>query len=42
LYNEDEKYISFQTGGGITYNSNAIKEYEESLLKAEAMIKVLQ
>lgn len=41
LYNEAEKYISFQTGGGITYNSDATQEYEESLLKAEAMMKVL-
>lgn len=42
LYNETNKYLSFQTGGGITYNSDAAKEYEESLLKAEAMIKVLE
>jgi len=42
LYNEGEKYISFQTGGGITYNSDAEMEYEECLLKAEAMMKVLE
>lgn len=41
LYNEAAKYISFQTGGGITYNSDGEKEYEECLLKAEAMMKVL-
>ncbi|MBX2932823.1 MAG: anthranilate synthase component I family protein [Ferruginibacter sp.] len=41
LYNEKEKNISFQTGGGITFNSNAVMEYEECLLKAEAMMKVL-
>lgn len=41
LYNEAAKYISFQTGGGITYNSDAEKEYDECLLKAEAMMKVL-
>ncbi len=41
LYNEAVKYISFQTGGGITYNSDGEKEYEECLLKAEAMMKVL-
>jgi para-aminobenzoate synthetase component 1 len=35
------KYLSFQTGGGITYNSNPVLEYEESLLKASAMMKVL-
>ena len=42
LYNAADKYLSFQTGGGITYNSDAALEYEESLLKAAAMIKVLQ
>jgi len=41
LFNETGEYISFQTGGGITYNSDGEKEYEESLLKAEAMMKVL-
>jgi len=42
LYNETEKYLSFQTGGGITYYSDATMEYEESLLKAAAMMKVLE
>ncbi len=42
FYNAAGKYLSFQTGGGITYNSDAALEYEESLLKAAAMIKVLQ
>ena len=42
LYNATEKYLSFQTGGGITYNSIAAFEYEESLLKASAMMKVLE
>jgi para-aminobenzoate synthetase component 1 len=42
LYNADDKYLSFQTGGGITYNSNPVLEYEESLLKASAMMKVLE
>ncbi len=42
LYNEADKYLSFQTGGGITYNSNPVLEYEESLLKASAMMKVLE
>ena len=42
MYNEAEKYISFQTGGGITFKSDAVKEYEECLLKAQAMMKVLQ
>lgn len=42
LYNEAEKYLSFQAGGGITYNSVPDLEYEESLLKVEAMRKVLE
>jgi len=42
FYNETEKYLSFQTGGGITYYSNPVDEYAESLLKAEAMMKVLK
>ncbi len=42
LYNAADKYLSFQTGGGITYNSSPKLEYEESLLKASAMMKVLE
>lgn len=42
MYNETDKYLSFQTGGAITYNSDAAMEYEESLLKASAMMKVLE
>ncbi len=42
LYNGADKYLSFQTGGGITYNSDPVMEYEESLLKAAAMLKVLE
>jgi para-aminobenzoate synthetase component 1 len=42
FYNEADKYLSFQTGGGITYNSDAKLEYNESLLKASAMMKVLE
>ncbi|MDE3145466.1 MAG: anthranilate synthase component I family protein [Bacteroidota bacterium] len=41
-YNESNKYLSYQVGGGITFNSDAEKEYEECLLKAEAIKKVLQ
>lgn len=40
LYNASTKYLSFQTGGAITFNSNAEKEYEECLLKAETMLKI--
>ena len=42
LYNATDQYLSFQTGSGITYYSDAAMEYEESLLKAAAMMKVMQ
>ena len=41
LYNETNKYLSYQVGGGITFYSDAGKEYDECLLKAEAIIAVL-
>ena len=41
LYNATNQYLSYQVGGGITFNSDANCEYEECLLKAEAMIEVL-
>lgn len=41
LYNSSEKYLSFQVGGAITYASNPEQEYEECLLKASAIMKVL-
>jgi para-aminobenzoate synthetase component I len=37
MYNASEKYLSFMAGSGITFYSNAEKEYDECLLKAEAM-----
>lgn len=42
FYNETDKYLSFQTGGGITYYSEADSEYEECMIKAAAMMKVLE
>ncbi|MGG9961773.1 anthranilate synthase component I family protein [Ferruginibacter sp. SUN106] len=42
FYNASNRYLSFQAGGGITFYSDAEKEYEESLLKAVAMMKVLE
>ncbi len=42
LYNAADKYLSFQAGGGITFNSEPELEYEESLLKVKAMMKVLE
>lgn len=41
LYNASNQYVSYQVGSAITFNSNAEKEYEECLLKAEAIRKVL-
>lgn len=39
---ETKKVISFKAGGGITFNSDAEQEYEECMLKAEAIISVLK
>ncbi|MFA6276348.1 MAG: anthranilate synthase component I family protein [Pedobacter sp.] len=41
LYNEKEQYLSFQVGGAITYAADPESEYEECLLKASAILKVL-
>lgn len=41
LYNKANRYLSFQVGGAITYAANAEDEYEECLLKASAMLGVL-
>lgn len=41
LYNASNRYLSFQTGSAITFGSNAEEEYNECLLKAEAMMNVL-
>ena len=41
LYNANNKYLSYQVGSGITFYSYAEKEFEECLLKAEAMNRVL-
>ncbi|QIL38406.1 anthranilate synthase component I family protein [Pedobacter sp. HDW13] len=41
LFNAESKYLSFQVGGAITYQCDAEKEYEECLLKASAILKVL-
>jgi len=42
LYNANTKYLNYLVGGGITFYSDPEKEYEECLLKAEAIKKVLQ
>ena len=42
LYNQAKKYASFSVGSAITAKSIPEKEYEECLLKADAMKKVIE
>ncbi len=42
LYNEIKKYVSYSVGSAITAKSEPEKEYQECLLKAKAMRKVLE
>lgn len=42
LYNEENKYVSFSVGSAITSLSVPESEYEECLLKAKAMLEVLE
>lgn len=42
LYNRQEKYISASVGGAITSKSIPFKEYEECMLKVQAMKEVLE
>lgn len=41
-YNAMNHYLSFMVGGAITMQSNPEKEYEECMLKAKAIMKVLK
>ena len=41
FYNKEKQYLSFQVGSAITFASDAQKEYEECMLKAKAIFKVL-
>jgi para-aminobenzoate synthetase component 1 len=41
LYNQTNHYLSFITGGAVTANSVAENEYEECLLKAEALFSAI-
>lgn len=40
MYNSLSEYLSFQTGSAITFYSDPEKEWDECLLKAEAMKKI--
>ncbi len=42
LYNASAQYLSFQVGSAITYHADPEKEYEECLLKAQAILEVLK
>ncbi|MBT6689283.1 MAG: anthranilate synthase component I family protein [Flavobacteriaceae bacterium] len=42
IYDSVTNYLSFHVGSAITSKSDVFKEYEECLLKAKAMISVLQ
>jgi para-aminobenzoate synthetase component I len=41
MYNAGSKYLSYQVGSGITFLSDPEKEWEECMLKGEAIKKVL-
>ena len=41
LYNAETRYVSVQVGGAIVYDSVPALEYEECMVKAEAMMRAL-
>jgi para-aminobenzoate synthetase component 1 len=41
MYNAQNGYLSYLVGSGITFYSDAAAEYDECVLKAEAMRAVL-
>ena len=41
LYNQSSNYLSFMVGGAITIESDPEMEYNECLMKAKSMFKVL-
>ena len=42
LYNAENHYLSFTVGGAITSKSDPKKEFDETLLKADAMFRILK
>ncbi len=42
LYNANRQYLSYMVGGAITAKADPLQEYQESLLKGEAMFNVFQ
>jgi para-aminobenzoate synthetase component 1 len=42
MYNARERYLCYKLGSGITFYSDAVKEWEECLLKGEAIRGVLK
>lgn len=42
FYNQEKRYLSYQTGGAITYDSNAQSEWEEMRLKAWALERIFK
>ncbi len=41
MYNETNRYVSYQVGSAITFESDAESEYEECVVKAAAITKIL-
>ncbi|HLO82931.1 MAG TPA: anthranilate synthase component I family protein [Chitinophagaceae bacterium] len=41
MYNEADHYLQFMAGSGITASSDPVQEYEECMLKASAIRKIL-
>lgn len=42
FYNSDTQYLSYHTGGAITYDSDALQEWEERNLKAWALERIFK
>ncbi len=42
IYNKESERLSFQVGSAVTYDSVAEKEYDECLLKAKGLLKLIK